>query len=219
MPQAKTLAINTLVARELWAAKLLEAIESNKIPTAVINSSHARQIGNFENEKLTARLTKLWGRVEATSAEREEQISQLRNQLTPDFLSEANFERGQTLFEKNCGSCHVMHGKGGRIGPDLTGSDRRNLSYLLENIIAPSSVVAQTFQTSIILLEDGRLLAGVVTEQNKRTLKLQTKEELLTIDRRTIEESKRTKLSLMPDGLLNPMTPEEKRDLFGFLMR
>ena len=101
----------------------------------------------------------------------------------------------------------------------MTGSDRRNLNYLLENIIAPSSVVAQTFQTSIILLEDGRLLTGVVTEQNDRTLKLQTKEELLTIDRRTIEESKRTKLSLMPDGLLDPMTPEQKRDLFAFLMR
>ena len=162
---------------------------------------------------------RLWGRVESTSAEREEQISQLRTQLTPSFLSEANLEQGQALFEKNCASCHVMHGTGGRIGPDLTGSDRRNLNYLLENIIAPSSVVAQTFQTSIILLEDGRLLTGVVTEQNDRTLKLQTKEELLTIDRRTIEESKRTKLSLMPDGLLDPMTPEQKRDLFAFLMR
>ena len=93
------------------------------------------------------------------------------------------------------------------------------MNYLLENIIDPSSVVAQTFQTSIMLLEDGRLLAGVVTEQNDRTLKLQTKEELLTLDRRTIEQSKRTKLSLMPDNILNTMTLEQKRDLFGFLMR
>lgn len=218
-PQGKTFAINTLVARESWIGDLLEAIESKSIPVSAISSSHARQIGNFGNEKLTVRLTKLWGQVNSTSAEREEQMAQLRNQLTPDFLSETNLERGHALFEKNCGSCHVMHGKGGRIGPDLTGADRRNLNYLLENIIDPSSVVAETFQTSVVMLEDGRLLTGVISEQNDRTLKLQTKEELLTLDRRAIEETKRTKLSLMPDGLLDPMTLEEKRDLVGFLMQ
>ncbi len=217
--RGKTLAVNTLVARESWVANLLDAIDSETIPINAIGSSHARQISNFGNEDLTARLTRLWGQVGSTSAEREEQISQLRGQLTPDVLSEGNLERGHLLFEKHCGSCHVMHGTGGRIGPDLTGSDRRNVNYLLENIIDPSSVVAETFQASIIMLEDGRLLTGVITEQNDRTLKLQTKEDLLTLDRRTIEETKRTKLSFMPDGLLDPMTLEQKRDLFRFLMQ
>ena len=218
-PQGQRLAINTLVARESWIEGLLDAVDSKTIPVNAISSSHARQIGNFGNEKLTARLTALWGRVESTSTEREQQIAQLRAQLTPEFLNKSDLDKGHALFEKNCASCHVMHGKGGRIGPDLTGSDRKNLNYLLENIIDPGSVVAEAFQTSVILLEDGRLLSGAIIEQNDRTLKLQTKEDILTIDRRTIEETKHTKLSLMPDGLLDQMTIEEKRDLFGFLIR
>ena len=218
-PRCKTRAINTLVSRERWTGDLLEALESKKIAVSAITSSHARQISNFGNEKLTARLTKVWGQVNSTSAEREEQMAKLRRQLTPEFLNKANLEQGRSLFEKNCSSCHVMYGQGGRIGPDLTGSDRKNLNYLLENIVAPSSVVAETFQTSVIMLEDGRLLTGVVSEQNERTLKLQTKEELLTLDRTLIEESKRTKLSLMPDGLLDTLSDEEKRDLFGYLMQ
>ena len=218
-PRGKTLAINTLVSREPWVADLLAAIETKSIPSSVLNSSHARQISNFENEQLTAQLTKLWGRVGSTSLERDQQIAELRDQLTSNFLNMANLDQGQALFETNCSSCHVMYGKGGRIGPDLTGSDRKNLNYLLENIIDPSSVVAETFQTSVIRLEDGRLLTGVISEQNDRTLKLQTKEQSLTLDRSTIEKTKRTKLSLMPDGLLDPLTIDQKRDLIGFLMQ
>ena len=48
--------------------------------------------------------------------------------------------RGAKLFKKQCASCHQLFGEGGKIGPDITGAQRMNLDYMLENIIDPSAV-------------------------------------------------------------------------------
>ena len=109
-------------------------------------------------------------------------------------------------------------GEGGSTGPDLTGADRKNLNYLLENIVDPSASVATTYRASVLAMDDGRLLTGVVLDNNGQTLKLQTQEELLTLEVESISEIKQTELSLMPDGLLDKLTDAEKVDLFGFLM-
>ena len=64
-------------------------------------------------------------------------------------------------------TCHTLYGEGGKIGPDLTGANRDNLEYLLENIADPSAVVAPDFRMSLITLKDGRVLAGMVTTKNE----------------------------------------------------
>ena len=110
-----------------------------------------------------------------------------------------------------------MFGRGGKIGPDLTGSDRKNINYLLENTLAPSASVAQNYQVTVIVLDDGRFLSGVIVNENRRTLSLQTKDELVTIDLTTVDERRQTKESLMPGGILNPLKDAELIDLFSFL--
>ena len=121
------------------------------------------------------------------------------------------------IYEEHCASCHIMFGRGGKIGPDLTGSDRKNINYLLENILAPNASVAQNYQVSVIVLDDGRFLSGVIVNENQRTLSLQTKDSLMTIDLTTVDERRETRDSLMPSGILNPLTDSEVIDLFSFL--
>ncbi len=67
-------------------------------------------------------------------------------------------------------------------------------------------------------MADGRVLSGVVSEQNERTLTLQTPLEPITLDRTEIEDSKQSTNSLMPDGQLQNLTPDQIRDLVGYLM-
>ena len=112
-----------------------------------------------------------------------------------------------------------MFGSGGKIGPDLTGSDRKNLNYILENVVDPSASVAESYQTSVITLDDGRFVSGVVVAENDRTIQVQTKDDLLTIDRNTIEQRKKTKNSLMPDGLLDNLSDEEIAGLVKYLSK
>jgi putative heme-binding domain-containing protein len=145
-------------------------------------------------------------------------IEQHRSRLTTEAIAQADPSEGRALFQKTCASCHVLYGVGRRLGPDLTGSNRKNLDYLLENILDPSATVGAGFRAVIVALDDGRVLNGVISEENDRTLTLQTAQEPVILDRRTIEAMKPTNLSLMPDGLLQKMSKEQVRDLISYLM-
>lgn len=216
-PEGQSSAINTLVTRKPWARQLLGAVSKGRIARSAITASHARQINNFGDEQLDGQLAAEWGVLRQTSTELATEIARLRTKLTQETLSLGNHEKGRQVYEKNCASCHTLFGHGGKIGPDLTGSDRKNLNYLLENVVDPSASVAQGYQASVIMLEDGRFLTGVILEDNGRTVQLQTKDDVMAIDVTTIEERRKTNNSLMPVGLLDPLSDEDVANLFSFL--
>ena len=210
--------VNTLVSRPAYAKALLQAVREKKIQSGEITAYHARQIRSFENEALTKDLTELWGDVRVTAAEKKTLIDQYKSQLTSDSLKKADLSAGRAMFQKTCANCHVLYGVGRKLGPDITGSNRKNIDYLLENVVDPSASVGADFRAITVVLESGRVLTGVISEQNERTLTLQTALEPITLDRKQIEEIKQTNLSVMPDGLLQNLTADQIRDLVGYLM-
>src|SRR6185436_2844601 len=109
-------------------------------------------------------------------------------------------------------------GEGGKTGPDLTGGGRDNLDYLLENILDPSAVVTSDFRMSILDLKDGRVLNGLISAKTERTVTVKTMTETLTLERGEIAEIHESTLSLMPEGLLEALTPDQARDLITYLM-
>ena len=121
------------------------------------------------------------------------------------------------LFDRVCANCHRLHGQGGQIGPDLTGSGRENIDYLLENIVDPGATVSADFRMVVVAMRDGRVLNGLVKSQSPRTLTLQTQTEAVALDRDEIEGVRPSGSSLMPDGLLDPLQPDEIRDLMAYL--
>ena len=110
-----------------------------------------------------------------------------------------------------------MHGSGEIVGPDLTGGDRKNLNYLLENIIDPNASVAAPYRATKFVLADGRFLTGVVLQQTAQVTRIRTATEVATIETTEIEDSKSTELSLMPEALLQNMSDGDIRALFHFL--
>jgi putative heme-binding domain-containing protein len=132
-------------------------------------------------------------------------------------LAKGDPAKGKALFTAVCASCHKMFGEGGAIGPDLTGSDRKNLDYLLGNIVDPNAMVPADYRVSIFKLKDGRTLSGVIPEQNERTLTLQTPVEKVVIERSQIAEQTQLTQSLMPEGLLTALGEENVRHLVRFL--
>ena len=215
--EGKRNAIDTLCGRKKWANKLLVAIEKGRVKSSALTAWHARQVQMHDDKPLTDRLAKAWGKVRETDQERLAQIDELRKMVTDAGGTGAI--KGKELFTTHCASCHALFGEGGNIGPDLTGSDRKNLNYLLENIVDPSASVATSYRASVLAMEDGRLLTGVVLDNNGQTLKLQTQYELLTLEVSSVEEIKQTELSLMPDNLLDKLSDGEKIELFNYLMK
>jgi mono/diheme cytochrome c family protein len=77
-------------------------------------------------------------------------IMSLRKDLTPARLAAADKSRGRAVFAKTCATCHRLFGAGGQVGPDLTGAGRKDLDYLLSNIVDPSAVVTKDFQLTVL---------------------------------------------------------------------
>ncbi|MFZ2276194.1 MAG: PVC-type heme-binding CxxCH protein [Prosthecobacter sp.] len=217
-PAERPTVIDTLVSRPSFAKALLKDMAVGKIPRADLTAFHARQINAFKDEALSKQLVEVWGELRESAADKKELIEKVKKQLTPATLAKANLSQGRMLFTAICGACHAMYGQGGKIGPDLTGSGRANLDYLLENIADPSGVVSADFRMSLLTHKDGRVLSGVVTESNARTLTLRTMTETLTLDRADIVKQETSPLSMMPEGLLLAFQPEQVRDLIAYLM-
>jgi putative heme-binding domain-containing protein len=111
-----------------------------------------------------------------------------------------------------------LYGVGQNIGPDLTGSNRDNIDYLLENILDPSAIVSRDFRMSIIEMRGGQVFNGLVVATADKSLTVQTQTDLLTLARGDVANVTTTSLSPMPDGLLDNLTDPEIRDLFAYLM-
>lgn len=207
----------TLVSRQPWAEKLLAAIESNQIEASELTAYSARQIRSLSDDELTQRLTKCWGDVRETSKEKSRQIRRLERRLRNQDLAKADLGNGQQLFKKHCASCHRFFGDGGDIGPDITGSQRMNLAYMLENILDPNAAVAKDYQIEIFQTVDGRLITGLVNAETDETITIQTVNERLVLPIDEIESRKKSTLSIMPEGLLDPLSESDIIDLMGFL--
>ncbi len=217
-PSERGSVIETLVSRADWVDALLDEIEKGKVPKADLTPFHARQIRSFNEEDLSERLSQVWGDYRESPEDKREQIESWKKKLTPETLAGADLPNGKILYRGVCSACHVLYGEGGAIGPDLTGSGRTNLDYLLENIVDPSSVVGADHRMSFFQLEDGRTLTGVVSDENDRnvTVKLLTGSETLPKD--GIEKREVSPLSMMPEGLLQALSEEQVRDLIAYLM-
>ncbi|QDS93615.1 Cytochrome c [Roseimaritima multifibrata] len=219
-PEDRQSVLEVLVSRPAFAESLLKALGKDKssISAADIRPQYARQIKSLNIPALTSELSKVWGDVRETSAERQQQMLSLKKDVTPTELQQADLSAGRALFKATCTQCHRLYGEGESIGPDLTGAQRTNLDYLLEHIVDPSAVVGKEFRMSVVLTVDGRVLNGLIVSEDKQSLVLQTPNQRMVLPQSEIESVSQTSKSSMPDGLLDRMSKTEVRDLFAYLM-
>jgi putative heme-binding domain-containing protein len=121
------------------------------------------------------------------------------------------------VFVDSCGACHRLFGEGGEIGPDITGSNRANLDYLLHNILSPNAEIPNAYRTATVELHDGRVMAGIANVQNPGVVTVQTANELVSVPRSDIKSLVQSDVSMMPEGLLNPLSDEDVRNLIAYL--
>ena len=217
-PTDRPAALEVLVSRPRFARALLDQIAAGRIARSDLTAFHARQIRSLGDAALSEQLSTVWGEIRVSESNRRDQITRLKQKLDRTALAQAELGRGRVVFDRVCATCHKLYGNGGEIGPDLTGSGRDNLDYLLENIVDPSAVVTADFRMVVAAMRDGRVLNGLIKAQSPRTLTLQTQTTAMSLDRSEIESMRPSASSLMPDGLLDTLTPVEIRDLIAYLV-
>lgn len=217
-PTAKSAAIDTLASRPSYANFLISALESKQVATTDVSAFQVRQIHSLNDPSLSDKLREIWGDVRETPEDKRTAIANLKQLLNDKRLATASSESGKELFARNCASCHLLFGEGKKLGPDLTGSNRKNVDYLLENIVDPSAVVGAEFRESVYYLVDGRVVSGVVREKNDRTITLGTPEGQEIIDLQDVEEVSMSNRSIMPDGLLQGLTDSQICELVAYII-
>ncbi len=149
------------------------------------------------------------------------------NDLAPVLakgLQHRNFARGRELFGAvGCYNCHRFATEGGAVGPDLTGiAGRFNARDLLESIIEPSKEVSDQYAPIIATLKNGDSVVGRVANLNDETIQIATDMtdpgNFTNLKRADIKSIETSKLSPMPEGLLNTLKEDEILDLAAFLM-
>ncbi|HRJ07860.1 MAG TPA: c-type cytochrome [Prosthecobacter sp.] len=214
--QAATVA--TLVSRASYAHALLDAVKAGGVPKSAITPYQARAIRSLNEEALNAKLTEVWGELRDTPEAKKAEMAEWLAKLTPERLSQGDAIQGKAVFAAACAACHKLYGQGGQLGPDLTGSDRHKLTYLLENIIDPSAIVPADYRMTVFQLKDGRTVTGVIPEQTERVLTIQTPAEKLTVEKSQVASQQQLPMSLMPEGLLTALGEEQAAHLFKYLM-
>ena len=210
-------ALQTLASRPTWAMSLLRAIEADRIPRTDLTAFTVRQLQNLGREDITKKLRDVWGEVHSTPGDKKKLIADYKKKLKLEVLRQADLAAGRDVFQKNCANCHKLFGEGKDVGPDITGSQRTNLDYILENIIAPSTAVSKDYQMQIIVTDGGRIITGLVVEENENAVTVQTINDRVVVPVNEIDTRKLSDLSLMPDGMLQKLSDAQVRDLIGYL--
>ena len=206
-------AILTLSARRPSAQALLAALRREAVPRRDVTAFAARQLQRV----LGPAFGDFWGAVAQPDEEKLAEIARLKRVLTEEEFARADATRGRGVFERTCAACHRLFDQGGEIGPDLTGSNRANLDYILTEIINPSEVMQESYRLVTLTTRDGRTLAGNVRAEDERQVTLRSVGQDTVVARADILSRDTAAISLMPEGLLRSLATDEVRDLLAYL--
>jgi putative heme-binding domain-containing protein len=209
----------TLAARPAYAGQLLAAVEAGSVPAKDLTAEVIRQLRSLKDESVNATLARVYGAVREVTADKQAEIDRYRRLYAAGGSTPGDAIRGRAAYAKVCQQCHLLFDVGGKVGPDLTGSNRGDLDYLLQNILDPNAVIPNEYRASTIDLKDGRVLTGIVKQQDDKTVTVATATETLTLARTEIAEITQGQLSMMPEGLVQPLADQEFRDLIYYLGR
>jgi putative membrane-bound dehydrogenase-like protein len=212
----KSKARSLLVSRPASALLLIEAVDAGRIEAKHIPLDQLQQAAAHNDDRLRSLIEKHWGKVgPATQGEKLARVNSILHILNQ---GKGDPMRGRLLFQKNCATCHTLFGDGTKIGPDLTGAERKNRSYLVTQVVDPSAYIRPEYVAYTVQTKDGRSLTGLVVESGASAVTLLNgKNEKTLISRDRIDEMAPSPLSLMPEKILDPLSDPELRDLFSYL--
>lgn len=216
-PAEKRDALGTLASRLAFARPLVAALAAGKLAAKDLPADLVRQLRNYQQADLNSALDQHWGAARESSADKKAEMERYRKLLTAANSPNADLRKGRAVFAKTCGQCHQLYGVGGKVGPDITGSNRADLDYLLHNILDPNAEIPNDYRTWNLDTKDERSISGVLARQDATAVTLVTPNESLTIARSDIARLKQSELSMMPEGLLQALPEQEVRELIAYL--
>ena len=187
------------------------------MPRSDLTADLVRQVRNFKDVEIDKWINRVWGVTRETSADRARAIARYKTLLISKPARSPDPSLGRGVFARTCQQCHTLFGVGGQVGPDLTGSNRSDLDYVLSNVLDPSALIGKDYLAHVIATADGRILTGIIRAEDKDTLTLVTANETITLPKSDVEQRRQSDQSMMPEDLWTPLSEHEVRSLVSYL--
>jgi len=212
-PSVRGEMIEALMARVERIPRLLTAIEQGVVGGAQLPPSRRGQLLRHADPAIRARARVLFAGEPVSP--RAEVIASYQ----PALKGTPSPDRGARVFERECASCHRVGGRGATVGPSLETIRHHTPQQVLANILDPNREVTPAYLEYSVLLREGRVANGLIAIETPTSLTLKRPNDVQeTILREAIAELNSTGVSLMPEGLEKKISPDEMRDLLGWLL-
>jgi putative membrane-bound dehydrogenase-like protein len=132
-------------------------------------------------------------------------------------------EHGRALFLDlkglGCVKCHAVGKQGGSVGPGLSSVGAQyGRDELINSVLFPSQRISSGYEPVVVAVADGRVLTGIVKNDTADALEIEDADaKLVRIPKADIEERRTSDVSLMPNGLVDGLRPQDFADLIAFL--
>lgn len=212
----REVAESILTSRKAWAERLLASVDMGELSPDSISQNAIRKALLLQDETISAMIKKHWGEVQgATTAA---MLADIKNYKAIIGTGSGNPYAGKKLFMQSCGKCHQLFQDGGDVGPNLTAFKRDDLNHMLVNVVNPSIAIREGYENYVVFTDDGRTINGFISDQDSQVVVIKSVDAQSTIvPRQEIDEMMAIKRSVMPEGILQPLTTQQIRDLFAYL--
>ncbi len=209
-------ALALLASRAEWSQQLLQAVKSGRVGANTVPRDMVERMRQHEPKPVQSLLAELYPVKPAAGVT--DFIAKIADVEAKLKAGTGNPYAGEPLFMEKCSACHKLFFKGGRIGPELTAYQRDNLGTMLISIVNPNAEIREGFQYFSVTTNDGRSLSGFLVERDAQILVLRGLEgEDITVRQADVRFLTPMGRSLMPEGLLDGLEPQQLRDLFAYL--
>jgi len=212
-PAVRGEVISTLSGRPAWAAALLDAVAAGTVARSQIDSTRQAILRNHRDQMVSEQAARLFAA--ATSATRQQAIDRYKSAAEKP----GDAAKGREVFRRECASCHVVGTIGQNVGPSIASIGTKTAQELLVSVLDPNREVDPRYLNYTVTLIDDRTTSGIITAESPTAITMKRADgQGETVLRSQIQELRSTKLSLMPEGLEEKITPAEMADLLAYLL-
>jgi putative heme-binding domain-containing protein len=193
--------------------RLAQWIESNMLSPDVVSTLPASWWGSLSKPNAD-RL----GSIRSLAEKRSNRTAVIESKLDAIKGATIDLDLGRKVYADKCSACHKLGSVGNVLGPQLEGIGNRGLERLCEDILWPDRNVDEAFRVTLLLLDGGETVTGLVQERTNMSLTIAeqngTKRVVPLSD---IEQEKKGEVSLMPSNFDEVLTTNELASLIDFL--
>jgi putative membrane-bound dehydrogenase-like protein len=212
-PATQRSALAMILRKSDWTGSLLDAIAAGSINAKDLQPQDWQILTSNRDRAIAGRakdLEKSAGR--APNPDKQKLLATL--QSATELKGDPKL--GALVFEKNCQVCHTLEGKGGQVGPDLTGIGARAKAEILAEIIDPNRSVEGTYRQWIVETKEDTLFGRLLSENATAIEIIDAQAQKHTLQRKDIKKLRASDLSVMPEGF-EQIPPDELTNLLEFI--